>query len=261
MTQANSSKASRYALEPHEFPKDFVSNVVVYCVQPIEVDSRKSRHVYAKRYLHGDTWFKILLHINTDRHLGKYVATVSSAGRLRGLDDARDNGDADLMREQMHTRVLEAIVESGENRKGVVLGICPSLVRLERVNQCSCCNRDMLQHGIISNDCIGRFGLRALDRKGMTVSDLSSGRLHKCGDEMVQDGAQMVDSFVGQDLSDWRSLNYSKAIEVVRSIGIYLTAHGVWITRLETLDDSAQMAQVLSVLMWRRILNHVSPWR
>ena len=172
------SKASRKRLESHELFEDFVSDVVVYCVQRGEVDARKARHVYAKRYLHGDMWFKILLHIYTDGHLGKYVATVSSAGRSGGLDDARDTAHTHLMREQMHTHVLEAIVESSENRKGVVLSICPSLIRLERVNQCSFWDGDMLQHGIISSDFIASRGLRTSNREGMVVRSLLPDRFN-----------------------------------------------------------------------------------
>ena len=150
------------------------------------------------------------------------------------------------VREQMHTRVLEAIVESGENSKGVVLSICPSLVRLERVNQCFCWFGNMLQHGIISGDCIAGLGFRTSNREGMVVRDLLPDRLDERADEVVQDRAQMVGSFISQDLSDWRSLNYHKAVEVIHSIGIYLTAHGVWIARLEGLNDVSQMAQVLT---------------
>ena len=73
MTKDTFSKASRHTLEFHKLSENFVSDEVVYCVQLGEVG--KSRHVFSKRYLNGDIWLKILLHIYTDGHLGKYVAT------------------------------------------------------------------------------------------------------------------------------------------------------------------------------------------
>lgn len=245
MTRDTISQSSRHGLEIHESANDFVSDVIVYCVERGKVNMRKLGHVYAKRYLHGDIWFKILLHIYTDGHLGKYIARVTSAGRRR-LDDARDAGDADLMRKQMQGRVLETIVESGENGKRIGLSICPSFVRLEIINQCSFFGRNMLQHGIISSNLIARLGSLDSDRKAMLFRDLFPDRFDERRDKMVQDRAQMVNSFISQDFGDWRIANYLKAVEVVRSIGIYLTAYGIWLTRLEAFDDSVQMAQVLT---------------
>src|SRR3990172_3958573 len=83
--------------DAEELGHNFKSDVVVYGVERAKADLRRPQNVYVKRYLDRDIRFKVFLYINTDGHLGKYVATLTSATRrLRGLDDARDGGHANL---------------------------------------------------------------------------------------------------------------------------------------------------------------------
>lgn len=239
-------EASRDTPPPHEFTHDFISDVVVYFVESVEADVGQANRFYPERYFNGDVWFKVLLHINTDGHFGKYVTTITSTGRGGRLHDARDGAHLHLMRHQMQTRVLEAIVESGKNRKRVSLGICPTGIRLERVDQCSCLVGDVFEHGIVASGVLSRLGLCASDGEGVVIRNSLPNRFDHSDDKVIQDRSQVVDRFVREHRNDIRWINYLKAVEVVRSIGIYLTAEGPWVTRLEALEDAAQVAQVLT---------------
>ena len=236
----------RQAVATDSLTHDFVSDVVVYQVEGVEPHVRKPRNRYAERYLGGDIWFKVFLNVNTDGHFGKYIATITSSGPSRRLDDARDNRRAHLIRQQMQTRVLEAIVQSAEDSQRVTLGILPSLVGLDRVDHCSCLKGEVFQHGVVPSDLLGRLGLCAENGKGMLVGDSLSRGFDRCTDDVIQDGPQVMDGFVREQLRDVRAVNYLKAVSVVRSIGIYLTAVGQWVTRYMALDQASQMAEVFT---------------
>ncbi len=243
---AASLEASRESPPPHEFAYDFITDVVVYFVEPVEIDVRQPNGSYFERYFDRHIWFKIFLNINTGGHFGKYIATIESMGRVRTMDNARDGAHSHLMRQQMQARVLEAIVESGKDREQIAIGICPSGIRLERVDQCPCLVGDVFEHGIVASYVLGRLGLCAPDGEGVVIRNSPANRFDHGDDKVIQDRSEMVDRFVREHLRDISWLNYLKAVEVVRSIGIYLTAQGPWITRLEALED-APLALALTI--------------
>ena len=240
------SNPPRRVSVPNSLTYDFVSDVVVYRVERVQSYLGKSRDAYAKRYLSRDIWFKVLLNINTNGHCGKYIATITSLGRGGRLDDARDSAHLHLIREEMQARVLEAIVEAGKYGQWVTLSILPSGVRLNRIDQCSRIAGDVFQHRIVTGDLLRRFGFLAPDGERVIVTDLLSDGLDGSGDKMIEGRPQVVDRLVRENLNNVTCVNHLKAVDVARSIVIYLTPEGQWISRLELLDDASQVAQVLT---------------
>jgi len=236
---------SRRVLVADRLEYYFASNEIVYRIEDVNGDVQRSDLFDPKSYVHEDVWFKVFLNINRGGHYGKYIATIASLRGQWRLDDARNNGNLNLMREQMQARVLKAIVEAGKNGERVGARVCPSVVWLERVDQCSQVMREISEAGVVFLESIS-LGHDAPDGERMGISNRLAKGLDVTTDQMVKYGSQMVDRLVReQGYSIWTLLD-AKAIEVIRTIGIYLAADGPWITRLELLDDTTQMAQVFT---------------
>lgn len=239
-------QASRRVLHSDGLENDFVSDVVVYVVDGVQSSGGKVENLFAERYMNGDMWFKVLLNIDTDGHCGKYVARLASCGRRGRPDDARDFGELKPVCEKMQALVLESIIEPGENRQGVRVGILPSLVRLDRVDECLGLHRDVLEHLPDARLLLRRLGFLAENGEGVIVSDLLSDRLNRPCDQMVEDRSEVVESLVNEQFDGIGSVSYVKAVDVVRTLGIYLSSEGCWITRLELIEDAPHMAELLT---------------
>ncbi len=236
--------ASRGTIPAYQLAQDFISDEVVYVVQGVEVNLGKPRLPNAERYLNGDQWFKVFLHIHTDGHLGEYVATIVKLLPRRVLDDSGHGRHSDLIRHQMKTRVLEAIVQSGKDGERMAICSIASMVRLYIINQSAYRVGNINEAGIVDSDTLAPR-LLSSDRKALRLDLLSDGG-NAGANQVVKNRSQMVNGFVSEQEDRGWGINELKAIEVIRTIAIFLAAEGPWITRLIAPDDTSQMAQVLA---------------
>jgi hypothetical protein len=202
----------------YQLCQDFIPDELVDLVQTIEINERKPGLADAKCHLDTEMWFEISLHIHTGGHLGEYVAAFASLGRAGGLNDSRDGRHPDLIRHQMQTHVLEAIIQSGKDGERVTIRALPSVIRLHTVDHRSYWVGDVLKATVVDGDTLSP-GLLCPDGEALAsdlLANTNDARTHK----MIQDGAKVVDSLISQQEDRSWSVNELKAVEVVRTFSI-----------------------------------------
>ncbi|HEY7466571.1 MAG TPA: hypothetical protein VIB47_07745, partial [Dehalococcoidia bacterium] len=102
-------EASRPSVSGEDsFPQYFVSNEIVYVIEGFEPNAFNPHSVATERYMSGNEWFKVFLHIDRDGDSCKYVATIMRAPQL--LDQPRYVWVTNPVHEEMKARVFEKVV-------------------------------------------------------------------------------------------------------------------------------------------------------